>query len=480
MEKAVLLQLPSITYIPLFVDSDHSSQSVRSNTSEKHHRRGYYYHKHHHRGSPSQPNSNQSRGTTSDYHSDYPSRHQSRGTTSDYHSDYPSRHQSMGTTSDYNSESRHTFGTYLTSHSLSQPRNFPPLIRGREEESIILEALFGYLMHNDNCHIPHCPCNKVKSKFGHLRSGATNDVQSATGRVEGGDSTRMEVDPRERRRHMRLNLSSVEDYRPGYHPHFHTIRQTRRRRSKTLALTPIQTDAKSSPANTPPRNTTAPVLLREISLSADNLPVLPPTLTQHEVYQQQPDFHHPNSSYGSDTSSASQSSSTHTRMESEALKQRGEGFCRNCPEMTLITTLTDCTSEGIQFSDEANDFSLEIPNGAIPEEETLTVDVGVALFGPYQFPPGLRPVSPMFWVCVRDKNNFKFSKPVTVTLPHFLDLENDSDIQSLGLTFLKADHSTNPEEMYEFRPINGEMTFTPTREVRCSSNNSLLLSLYRQ
>ncbi|CAI8025145.1 hypothetical protein GBAR_LOCUS14555, partial [Geodia barretti] len=60
--------------------------------------------------------------------------------------------------------------------------------------------------------------------------------------------------------------------------------------------------------------------------------------------------------------------------------------CNSPLFVTLITTLSDCTSEGTIFTDEANDFSLEIPEGAIPEGEILTVDVGVTLFGPFQFP----------------------------------------------------------------------------------------------
>ena len=77
-------------------------------------------------------------------------------------------------------------------------------------------------------------------------------------------------------------------------------------------------------------------------------------------------------------------------------------ICGECPipaHMTLITTLSDCTTEGRKFTDSTNDFSLEIPEGAIPEGERLTIDVGVALFGPFQFPEGLRPVSPVLGLC---------------------------------------------------------------------------------
>ena len=135
------------------------------------------------------------------------------------------------------------------------------------------------------------------------------------------------------------------------------------------------------------------------------------------------------------------------------------GECPIPEYITLITTLSDCTSKGRKFTDDVNDFSLEIPEGAIPEGERLTIDVGVALFGPFQFPEGLRPVSPVFWVCVYDNPNFQFSKPVTITIPHFLDLENDEDIQSLGLAFLKANHNKNSDGLYELQPTDGEMDF---------------------
>ena len=141
-------------------------------------------------------------------------------------------------------------------------------------------------------------------------------------------------------------------------------------------------------------------------------------------------------------------------------------FCGECPMpecMSLVSTMSDCTSEGETFTDKANDFSLEIPEGAIPEGERLAVDVGLALFGPFQFPEGLRPVSPVFWVCVRDNNKFNFPKPVAVTLPHFLDLENYEDIQSLGLTFLKADHKKNSQGLYNFQQTDEEIDFKPSQ-----------------
>ena len=130
------------------------------------------------------------------------------------------------------------------------------------------------------------------------------------------------------------------------------------------------------------------------------------------------------------------------------------GECPIPEFMTPIKTLSDVTSAGVRYENAANDFTLEVQEGAIPE-----TDVAVALFGPFQFPKGLRPVSPVFWVCVRDQRSFFFSRPVSVTLPHFLDLGSKEDVKSLGLTFLKASHSKNSKGMYEFSKTDGEMDF---------------------
>ena len=164
---------------------------------------------------------------------------------------------------------------------------------------------------------------------------------------------------------------------------------------------------------------------------------------------------------------------------SPVLEQAGEALpmvseiCSNEPMEQSATYNKECislnaetatsnmtvTHKGRTFTDEANDFSLEIPEGAIPEGETLDVDFGVTLSGPFKFPVDLRPVSPVFWVCVQKKS--QFSKPVTVTLPHFLDLKNDDDKKSLGLTFLKAGHEKNSGGLYEFEKAEGHTIFEP-------------------
>ena len=122
-----------------------------------------------------------------------------------------------------------------------------------------------------------------------------------------------------------------------------------------------------------------------------------------------------------------------------------------------IGTLTKCSHEGRDFYDDENLFGLELPKGAIPEQESITIDIGVAMYGPFQFPEGQTLVSPVFWVCVRECKFYSFLKPVTITIPHCLDLKTSD---SLGLTFLKGNHEVNSQHMYQFQNIKGsEMLF---------------------
>ena len=80
--------------------------------------------------------------------------------------------------------------------------------------------------------------------------------------------------------------------------------------------------------------------------------------------------------------------------------------------------------------------------------------MGVTVFGPFCFPKGLRPVSPVLHIhCTEKKLNHM--KPVKITIPHFLNIDDEEDVKHLGLTFLKADHNSQ----YNFKPAKGECDF---------------------
>ena len=186
-------------------------------------------------------------------------------------------------------------------------------------EDVLLTAI-GCLMHQEDCQIPNCSCKRVKEKFIHLLPKTRSHMHKEAGKVI-EESQRGDFDPTGRRQQMRISLAS-QDISKDIHPHYHMtsrshIRQSdgrqrflQRRRSRSMDLTPVVELPEScattpgvvipdrakgllcghmfSPAMTPTGesfrvlsptastlNTIAPpVLLREISLSADNLPAL--------------------------------------------------------------------------------------------------------------------------------------------------------------------------------------------------------------
>ena len=120
-----------------------------------------------------------------------------------------------------------------------------------------------------------------------------------------------------------------------------------------------------------------------------------------------------------------------------------------------IKTLTNYSHEGIVFYDDSNGFGLEIPEGAIPQEQTITIDIGVALHGPFEVPDGLKRVSPVFWVCAQESEFSHFLKPIIITLPHCLNMKSSERINSLGLTFLKGDHEMDTsQQVYQFQQVD--------------------------
>ena len=227
----------------------------------------------------------------------------------------------------HSSHSSHsTSGSDPIKESPIEPPQPPPPTAAESPQimdSILLEAV-GCLMHQENCLIAQCPCREVKTRFKHIIPQTRVHIEQEAARVM-EDLQSGNFDPTDRRQQMRLSLSS-QNFSPEIHAHYHMtsrshIRQTgtgmnhskcvQRRRSKSIDLTPVMEQPERSRATTadvvipdsaeellcgstfslavtPSYKTlrilspsipsagplASPVLLREISLSADNLPAL--------------------------------------------------------------------------------------------------------------------------------------------------------------------------------------------------------------
>ena len=114
-----------------------------------------------------------------------------------------------------------------------------------------------------------------------------------------------------------------------------------------------------------------------------------------------------------------------------------------------------CDSCGCEYWNSDHDITIRIPPGAIPAGLTLHIEVAVALYGPFQFPSGSHPISPILWLCVQEDITPAFRKPFQIILPHFIVfLQNgQANIKNPGIIFTKADHrkhSTNESEMKQY------------------------------
>ena len=87
------------------------------------------------------------------------------------------------------------------------------------------------------------------------------------------------------------------------------------------------------------------------------------------------------------------------------------------------------------------------------------MEVAVALYGPFQFSNGKRPISPILWLCAQE--DVAFLKPITIVLPHTMIDLSLNDAETFGVRFAKADHHSTTlcdgEQKYIFKPYKEDM-----------------------
>ena len=127
-----------------------------------------------------------------------------------------------------------------------------------------------------------------------------------------------------------------------------------------------------------------------------------------------------------------------------------------------------CDSDGGVFHSPQHGVTVKIPSGAIPDSSPpITFEFGIALNGPFEFPPDVKPISPFVWLCT-DTPGFVFQRLVEVTVPHFISL-HQSDCEKLA--FMKANHREADDE-YVFRECSEKMKF------KARSNHGVLLTAH--
>ena len=167
-----------------------------------------------------------------------------------------------------------------------------------------------------------------------------------------------------------------------------------------------------------------------------------------------------------DASSSTEKSFPKTRSLQDGIctaKQTvGSQLAESVPFLKPIEVIS-VTSQGAVYSCEEYGVSVKIPEGAIPPSLCTTLEIGIAPHGPFEFPPGTMPISPILWICMQ--HNSQLLKPVEIKLPHCLtDLSEDDSIhQEIG--FLKANHcrdytvNSNGRKIFQFTEAEGKVSF---------------------
>ena len=137
------------------------------------------------------------------------------------------------------------------------------------------------------------------------------------------------------------------------------------------------------------------------------------------------------------------------------LLTKSTALLQNVPFIEEIDSYS-CDFHGATLS--IHDITVTIPPGAIPDEITAHIEMGVALYGPFKFPNNCQPVSPILWFCIQE--DIELLLPLTFRLPHVI-----ADISRANITFIKADHITYQDsvkrDMFTFQPVlDGESDFT--------------------
>ena len=103
--------------------------------------------------------------------------------------------------------------------------------------------------------------------------------------------------------------------------------------------------------------------------------------------------------------------------------------------------ITSCDAGGCDYYNPRHDVGGKIPKGAIPPSQgRIDIEFGVAMFGPSKLADGMSVsrVSPIVWLCIKQRDFEGFQKDIQVIISHFLKFS--TEYAYMHLRFLKADH----------------------------------------
>lgn len=124
------------------------------------------------------------------------------------------------------------------------------------------------------------------------------------------------------------------------------------------------------------------------------------------------------------------------------------------------------THAGIKYQDDKLGLCVIFPEGAIPKNCKLCLEVGMSLFGPFKFPMNTTPISPILMLCPQE--DISLQKPFSVTLPHIIDKATEGDVEAMGIGVVKANHTAEAylgtQKQFSFEDTDSKVVFEQIRQ----------------
>ena len=124
--------------------------------------------------------------------------------------------------------------------------------------------------------------------------------------------------------------------------------------------------------------------------------------------------------------------------------------------------ILECDYNGLKYTLEDHDITLIIPEGAVAMDQVIHIEIDATMYGPFVFPENVQPISPIIWLCQKEKDA-KLKKSFQLIVPHFLTGLTTEKLQYHQVGFAKAIHSTSKgkdgEMKYKFNRCDSEPHF---------------------
>lgn len=127
----------------------------------------------------------------------------------------------------------------------------------------------------------------------------------------------------------------------------------------------------------------------------------------------------------------------------------------------LFHKLLECDNRGLEYTNIDHDITLRIPKGAIPEGMKVHFEIGVAMYGPFNFPESVQPVSPIVWLWILEGYD-TLNEPFHLILPHYLTGVTREMLHDHEVGFARASNNyciKGKQRWYEFNPCEIQPLF---------------------